>query len=275
MHISVLSGKDIADSDTLHTPGVVVVNSYLAGKYWPGEDPIGKRITFGNPQDNPAWLTVVGVVKNTARSQWISPPEEEVFLPYLQNPLYIESPTAPYAYLTLVVRTSGDPAALLPSIRAAIRSLDKSVPISEVETMDKVVSESTAQSRFYLVLLSVFAIVAVILAGVGIYGVMSYSVSRRTQEIGIRMSLGAQPQDVLKLVVVHGMIQAISGIVVGLAGALALTRLMRGLLYGTRATDPMTFTTVATLLSAVAIAASYIPARRATKVDPMVALRDE
>jgi putative ABC transport system permease protein len=141
--------------------------------------------------------------------------------------------------------------------------------------MDEVVSESTAQSRFYLVLLGVFAIVAVILAGVGIYGVMSYSVSRRTQEIGIRMSLGAQPQDVLKLVVVHGIMQAISGVVVGLVGALALTRLMRGLLYGTRATDPMTFTAVATLLSMVAIAASYLPARRATKVDPMVALRDE
>jgi predicted permease len=275
MHISVLSGKDVADSDTLYTPGVVVVNRYLAGKYWPGEDPIGKRITFGDPQNNPAWLTVVGVVKNTVRSQWISPPEEEVFLPYLQNPLYMESPTAPYAYLTLVVRASGDPAALAPSIRAAIRSLDKGVPISDVQTMDEVVSESTAQSRFYLVLLGVFAIVAVILAGVGIYGVMSYSVSRRTQEIGIRMSLGAQPQDVLKLVVVHGIMQAISGVVVGLVGALALTRLMRGLLYGTRATDPMTFTAVATLLSMVAIAASYLPARRATKVDPMVALRDE
>jgi putative ABC transport system permease protein len=275
MHIPVLNGRDITNADTLPTPAVAVINSYMAGKYWPAEDPIGKRFTLGNPENNPIWVTVVGVVKNTVRSQWVSPPEEEVFVPFLQNPLYIQQPTPPYAYVTLVIRANRDSAALAPVIRGAIRSLDKHVPISDVQTMDEVVAESTAQSRFYLVLLGIFAAVALVLAAVGIYGVMSYSVSRRTQEIGIRMSLGAETRDVLKLVVVHGMIQAISGVLVGLVGASLLTRFMQGLLYGTRPSDLPTFAAVTMLLSCVAIIACYIPARRAAKVDPMVALRYE
>jgi predicted permease len=273
MRISILSGRDIANTDTLSTPGVAVINSYMAGKHWPGQDPIGKRFTFGDPQNNPIWVTVVGVAKNTVQGQWISPPQEEVFVPFLQSPLYSQQPTP--AYITLVVRANGDPATLAPVVRAAIRSLDKHVPISDVRTMDEVVAEATAQSRFYLVLLGVFAVVALVLAAVGIYGVMSYTVSRRTQEIGIRMSLGARKQDVLKLVVVRGLIQAISGIAVGLVGAALLTRFMQALLYRTQPTDLPTFVAVAMVLSCVAIIACYIPARRAANVDPMVALRYE
>jgi putative ABC transport system permease protein len=275
MHIPVLGGRDIGNADTLNTPGVAVINSYMAGKYWPGEDPIGKRFTFGDPQKSPIWVTVVGMVKNTVQGQWISPLQEEVFVPFLQNPRYFQNPTPAYAYLTLVVRTNSNPATLASVVRSAIRSLDKHVPISDVQTMDAVVAEATAQSRFYLVLLGVFAVVALLLAAVGIYGVMSYSVSRRTQEIGIRMSLGAQKQDVLKLVVVHGMMQAISGVAVGLIGALLLTRFMQNLLYATQPTDLPTFVAVAVTLSCVAVIACYLPARRAAKVDPMVALRYE
>ena len=179
------------------------------------------------------------------------------------------------AYLTLVVRSSGDAASLAPEVRAAIHSLDRNVPISEVQTMDQVVRTATGESRFYLVLLGVFAGVALVLAAVGVYGVMSYSVSRRIHEIGIRMALGAARHDVLRLVVWKGVVLAASGIAVGLAGALVLTRLMSGLLYGTKPTDPAAFVAAVVVLGAVAIAASYIPARRAAKVDPMVALRYE
>ena len=275
MRIPILRGRDVTDADNLRAPGVVVINDYIARRYWPGEDAIGKRITFDDPAKNPSWLTVVGVTKNTARSNWTSPPEEEVFLPYLQNRAYLDAPSPPFAYLTLVVRTGLDPAALAPAIRGAIHSLDANIPLSEIQTMDHVVAEATGQSRFYLILLGTFAAVALVLAGVGIYGVMSYSVSRRTHEIGVRMALGAQGRDVLRLVVFQGIIQALAGVAVGLAGALALSRLMGGLLYGTQPTDPATFAAVVVVLSAVAIAASYIPARRAAKVDPMVALRYE
>ena len=274
MRIPILRGRDVTDADNLRAPGVVVINDYLARRYWPGEDPIGKRITLGDPAKNPSWLTVVGVAKNTARSSWVSPPEEEVFLPYLQSREYLETPAPPFAYLTLIVRTN-HPATLAPDIRAAIHSLDKNIPISEIQTMDQVVAEATGESRFYLVLLGAFATVALVLAGVGIYGVMSYSVSRRTHEIGVRMALGAQGRDVLRLVVFQGIIQALAGVAVGLAGALALSRLMAGLLYGTRPNDPATFAAVVLVLGGVAVAASYVPARRATKVDPIVALRYE
>jgi len=175
----------------------------------------------------------------------------------------------------LVVRTSRDPATLAPSIRRAVHSLDSDVPISEVQTMDQVVAAATGQSRFYLILLGAFATLALVLAGVGIYGVMSYSVSRRTHEIGIRMTLGAQGQDVLKLVVFDGMVLALAGVVAGVTGALVLTRLMAGLLYGTEPTDPATFIAVVLVLIGVAVAASYLPARRAIKVDPMTAMRYE
>ena len=275
MRIPILHGRDVTDADNLRAPGVVVINDYLARRYWPGEDAIGKRITFDDPAKNPSWLTVVGVTKNTARGNWTSPPEEEVFLPYLQNRAYLDAPSPPFAYLTLVVRTGLDPVALAPAIRGAIHSLDANIPLSEIQTMDHVVAEATGQSRFYLILMGAFATVALVLAGVGIYGVMSYSVSRRTHEIGVRMALGAQGRDVLRLVVFQGIIQALAGVTVGLVGALALSRLMGGLLYGTQPTDPATFAAVVVVLSGVAIAASYIPARRAAKVDPMVALRYE
>jgi predicted permease len=274
MNISVLHGRDVSDHDVLNTPGVVVVNDFFARRYWPKEDAIGKRITFDDLKNNPKWLTVAGVAKNTVRSDWTEPPAEEVFLPYLQNRDYLEDAASHFTYLTLVVRSS-NPAALVPVIRGMAGSVDSSVVMSEVQTMDEVVADATAEPRFYLLLLAVFAAVALILAAVGIYGVMSYSVSRRTQEIGIRMALGAQTSHVIRMVVGQGALLATVGVVTGLIGALAVTRLMSGLLYGVRSNDPLTFIAVAVMLSAIALIASYIPARRAAKVDPMVALRNE
>ena len=275
MRVPVLSGRELNEADNSSVPDVVIVNDYMARHYWPGENPIGKRITFDDPQKNPSWAIVVGVVKNTVRSNWVNPAEEEVFVPYLQSKQYLQNPSGPFAYLTLVVRTTGDPANLSSEVQAAIHSIDRNVPISEIQTMDQVVTKATGESRFYLTLLGAFACVALVLAAVGIYGVMSYSVSRRIHEMGIRMALGAQREDVLKLVVWHGMVLAIAGIAVGMAGALALTRLMSGLLYGTKPADPATFVTAVAVLGLVAIVSSYIPARRAAKVDPMVALRYE
>jgi putative ABC transport system permease protein len=189
--------------------------------------------------------------------------------------MYLENPSPPFAYLTLVVRSNDSAAVLAPAIRDAVHSLDRNVPISEVQTMERVVAEATGQTRFYLVLLGAFAAVALLLAGVGIYGVMSHSVSCRIHEIGIRMALGAQSGDVLKLVVFREMVPAFVGVAVGVAGALALTRLMSNFLYRTQPTDPLTFVAAVLVLAGVAVAAIFLPAKRAVSVDPMAALRYE
>ncbi|HEU6451051.1 MAG TPA: ABC transporter permease [Gemmatimonadaceae bacterium] len=276
MEIPLLRGRDVAEGDDLGAPAVVVVNEFLANRYWPGEDPIGKRITLDDPErDSVSWLTVVGVVKNAARGEWAASEHEEVYLPFLQNRSYLEGSGAHVAYQTLVIRTSGEAAALAPAVRNAVWSLDSNLPVSEVQTMDAVVARATAQPRFNLFLLATFAAVALVLAAVGIYGVMSYSVSRRTHEIGLRMALGARPGDVLGIVVGQAMALAIIGACVGFVGALALGRFMSSFLYGVQPSDPLTFLAMAVVLGAVALAASYIPARRATRIDPLLALRHE
>jgi putative ABC transport system permease protein len=275
MGIPIRRGRDVAGTDRLGAPPVVVVNEWLAAHQWPGEDAVGKRITLGDVDGHPSWLTVVGVVKDTVRSEWAAAPESELYLSYLQTRRYLESPGTFVSYLTLVVKTSGDPAALTPDIRRLVTSMDGGAPVSAVHTMEEVVAGSTAAPRFYLLLLAGFAAVAVVLAAVGVYGVMSYAVSRRTNEIGIRMALGAKPSDVRWMVVGQGMAVALGGAAAGLLGALGLTRLMSGLLYGVGSSDPATFLAVSLVLGLVALAASYIPARRATRIDPLRALRCE
>jgi putative ABC transport system permease protein len=275
MRIPILRGRDVAESDDMRANPVVIVNQFLAERYWAGENPIGKRISLNDPTKPRSWLTVVGVVKNTVQSSWASPPAEEIFLPFLQSRAHVEAPTAPFAYMTLVARTNGDPAEAVPAIRNAVHSLNKDVPLSEVQTMDGVVAEATAESRFYVVLLGSFATVALVLASVGIYGVMTYSISRRTREIGIRMALGAQRRDVLQLIVFRGMLPVIAGVGAGVGGAFVLTRLMASLLYGIKPSDPVTFVSVLLILGGVAVAACYLPGRRATRVNPVVALRNE
>jgi putative ABC transport system permease protein len=276
MQIPIVRGRDVIDADQMNAPGAVVVNEALAHRVWPGDDPIGKHLTMDDPtKPAPNWLTVVGVAKNAKQNEWAADPYFEVYLPYLQSHEFQESPKSAWAYLTLVVRSTGDPTSLGSAIESEVRSLDKNAVVSQVQTMEQVVSDSTAQPRFYLLLLATFAAVALVLAAVGIYGVMSYSVSRRTHEIGIRMALGAERRDVLRLVVGQGMVLALAGTAVGLLGALGLTRLMASLLYGVKPYDPATFLVVSVVLCLVALAANYIPARRATKIDPMVALRYE
>ncbi len=275
MGIPLVQGRDLAATDRLDAPGVVVINRWMADRYWPGQNPLGQRITFQNGQPNPTWLTVVGVAKNTVRDEWIAKPWAETYLPFLQTPTYLERTSTNYAYLTLVVRASGDPAGLAPSVRSAIRSIDRSVTISAVQTMDRVVEEATARPRFYLLLLATFAAIALALAAVGIFGVMSYAVSRRTHEIGIRLALGAQASDVHRLVIGQGMATALSGAAAGLAAALLLTRLMGSLLYGVGTTDPATFVLVSLVLTAVALLASWVPARRATRIHPLEAIRHD
>jgi putative ABC transport system permease protein len=275
MRLPILRGRDVAPSDTASAPGVVLVNEFLANRVWPGEDPIGKRLSFDGSDEDPAWVTVIGVVKNGVREEWREEPDDEIFLAALQRKGLVESAKPQEAYLTFVARTDGDPATLAPSLRSAIWALDRTLPISEVQTMESVAFRATGSARFQTQLLAIFAATAALLAAIGIYGVMSFTISKRTREIGVRMALGADRRDVLRLVVGQGMSVALAGAGAGLAGALLLTRLMRGLLYGVGPSDPVTYAAVALLLLAIALAASYLPARRASRIDPISALRRE
>ncbi|MBV9500635.1 MAG: ABC transporter permease [Acidobacteriaceae bacterium] len=280
MRLPLLRGRTITSNDDARSPGVVIINERAAHEYWPGQDPIGERITFDDDKRNPpTWLTVIGVVKNAKQEDWVSKPYPEVYLAALQNPDFMGyggSPIAPHmAYLTLVVRADGKATGIASAVKRAVWSFDRNLPISEVLTMDQVVADATAQPRFEMLLFALFGAVALVLAAVGIYGVMNYSVSRRTREIGIRISLGASRAAVLGMVARQGMTQALAGTAVGLASAVLLSQLMRKLLYGVRPTDPITFGGVAIVLGLTALVATSVPARKATRIEPMTALRNE
>ena len=277
MRIPLLRGRDIVNSDRIDAAPVVIINEIMAKRHWPNDDALGKRISI----DDSTWATVVGIAKNMVQQDWGAPPEPEMFFPYAQQRVFLTGTASRYAYLTLVARVACgarercNPAAFTTPIIRAIREIDRNVPISNVQTMSSVANQATAESRFYLVLLGAFAAIALTLAAVGIYGVMSYSVTRRTHEIGIRIALGAEQGTVLRFIVRQGMTVALVGAGVGLVAAFALTRLMGRLLFGVGPTDPTTFAVVTTTLCAVALAASYLPARRATRVDPLTALRSD
>jgi putative ABC transport system permease protein len=281
MGIPVLRGRDIAGTDRHGAPGVIVINEYMARRHWPGESALGKRITLDRRNPQSTWLTVIGVVKNTVRSDWAAPPEEEVFVPWLQESQYLTSMGPHVGYLTLVARASCsragpcDPAPLVPAIRNAVWSFDRNLPVSEVWTMEQVVRLANARPRFTLVLLGAFSAIALILAAVGVYGVMSYVVSRRTHEIGVRIALGAAPTSVVKMVVREGMRVALTGAAIGVAGALLLTRSMSSFLYGVKPSDPLTFISVSLVLVGAALFATYLPARLAARTDPLRALRGD
>ena len=272
MTMQILRGRPLEDSDTATAPRVAVINEYLARRYWPDENPIGKHLTLDNPAKATGktlnWITVVGVVKNAVRSDWAAPPEEEIFLPYSQN-------VGVGPYITLVARTVRHPAASAEAIEAAIWSVNRDVTISDVQTMSAVVARANAQARFNAALLVAFAVVALIMSAVGIYGVMTYAVTRRRHEIGVRMALGASRANVLGDILKRGMALALAGSVIGVSGGLILSRLMATLLYGVQPSDLPTFGGAAALLIMVALAACYVPARHATRVDPVVALRYE
>ena len=266
MGIRVLKGRDFDERDTKDSQKVAIIDERLARQYWPDADPIGRRVRFGPPEDNEPWHTIVGVVGEVRHERLDASTRKSVYLPFAQMPV---------GRSNLAIRTSGRPENLISAVRAQVKELDPDLPIIHVMPMTEVVSMSIWQPRLYTALFGVFAAVALILAMVGIYGVMSYAVSQRTREIGLRMALGAERKDVLKLVVGQGIALAAIGVGVGLVAAVVLTRLMSSLLFGVTATDPITFAAVSVLLTGVALGACFVPARRAARVDPMVALRYE
>ena len=263
--IPVLKGRTFTPQEAAEKRPVIVVNEALARKYFPGEDPLGKRIAV-EMEPNPPMREIIGVVGDARYTKL----DAELY------PMAYETlPQLTYSSMTFVVRTEGDPLALAGAARREIQALDKDLPVADVRTMESWMGESVARARFGTLLLAVFAGVALLLAAVGIYGVMAYTVEQRRHEIGIRMALGATVGDVLRLVVRQGLLLTLTGVALGLLGAFALTRVMSGLLFGVTATDPVTFAGVALLLATVALVACLVPARRATKVDPMIALRYE
>ncbi|MFY9731831.1 MAG: ABC transporter permease [Candidatus Acidiferrales bacterium] len=274
MGISVKSGRDFAASDGPTAEGVVILNEALAHRYWPDQNPIGQQVHLKFPPSKSPWqpvardsmLTVIGVVADVREWEMGVEKVGQLYLPYAQNPSRI---------MRLVVRTTGHPAAIAPAVRHAVESVDPSQPITEIRTMDQFLSQAVSQRRLNMLLLAVFAAIATILAAIGIYGVMAYGVTQRFHEIGVRMALGAEPSDVLKMVVTDGMKLAVIGLLIGIVGAALLSRYLESQLYGIKTTDPFTYAGVALGLAAVAAAACYFPARRATKVDPISALRHD
>ncbi|MEK6324526.1 MAG: ABC transporter permease [Acidobacteriota bacterium] len=279
MGIPLLSGRQFTEQDANENHGVAVISASMARRFWPHEDPVGMQIkprfpemrAYWVPESNNLPLTVVGVVGDLKQDGIMGVPQDQVtlpqmYLPYLQNPSSI---------MHLMVRTPSEPLRWAAAVRGEVYAVDKDQPVFDVKTMDEVVAESFARPRILTLLLVAFAALALSLAAVGIYGVVSYSVIQRTHEIGIRIALGAQQRDILKLVLTQGMTLTVTGVILGLIAAFAVTRVMSSLLYGVGATDPMTFAGVSVLLTAVALVASYIPARKAMEVDPMIALRYE
>ncbi len=279
MGIPVLQGRSFTERDRKDSPGVAIINESMARRFWPEENPVGKRVAlsiealkFPAPNRPPvfdipgAMREIVGVVKDVRHYGLTSEPQPEMYVPYLQRPA---------REMSVVVRAAGDPASLTRALQSEVLAIDPGQPLSRIRTMPQLLDDSVAKPRFNLLLLGVFAAVALTLAAVGIYGVVSYSVAQRTHEIGLRMALGAGATDVVKLVVGQAMVLSLTGVGLGLFAAFAMTRVMSGLLYGVSATDPAIFVVISLLLTGVALAASFIPARRAARVDPMVALRHE
>ncbi len=263
LQIPLLQGRQFNTHDRKDSPGVIVINDILAQRLWPSQNALGKRFRIGFEERQREVIGVVGSIKQTTLDAEVRP---AMYMPHQQSP---------NSGMTVLVRTRGEPLAMAAAVREEVRALDRDVPVTQVQTMERVVGASVAQPRFSMLLVGLFAGLALVLSAVGIYGVMAYSVSRRAHEIGVRMALGASAREVLKLVLKDGMTLALAGIGVGLLGAFALTRLMASFLFDVSAKDPGTFATVAVFLAVVAFIACYIPARRATKVDPLIALRNE
>jgi len=266
MGIPLVQGRDFTQQDKSDAAApVAIITEKTARHFWAGENPLGKRFKPGGLNAKGPWREIIGVVKDVRQNDFVAEPKMQMYLPYTQVNFF-----APNA---LVARTKLDPLAVASAVRNQISEIDKDQPVSDIRTMDDIVSEAVARQRFSMLLLGVFAALALVLATVGIYGVMSYSVAQRTREIGIRIALGAQRADVLKMTVRQGLKLVAIGLGIGLVAAFVLTRLMASLLFGISATDPLTFATISFVLLAVAALASYVPALRATRVDPMIALR--
>ncbi|MEK6323122.1 MAG: ABC transporter permease [Acidobacteriota bacterium] len=270
MGMTLRQGRYFDDGDNEQSMPVVIVNDTMARQYWPGEDAVGKRFKLGDPEQKRPWMNIVGVIGDVRQMGVEEPVKAEMYIPQRQMKDH-----QVYAPRDLVLRTAVDPMSLVAAVRDEIRAVDPDQPISNIRTMDEVLGEETASRRLSVTLLTVFAALALLLAALGIYGVLAYFVVQHTPEIGVRLALGAPRRDILGLVLKKGMTLAVLGVAIGLGAAFALTRLLASLLFGMSATDPATFAVIALLLTAVALLACYLPARRAMKVDPMVALRYE
>jgi putative ABC transport system permease protein len=263
--IPLLRGRSFTVADTAESPWVAMINDSMARQYWPAENPIGQRLQNGPGEK---WRTVIGVVGDVLHDGLDGAPKPEMYLPVEQS-MNVESDP------TIVVRTTLDSGAAAVELRGVVSALDPAIPVDRIETMHQLVSGSVAQPRFRTIILAAFSLLALVMASIGIYGVMNYLVIQRTREFGIRLSLGATPSDVLRLVLRRAALLISAGMCLGLAGSALLVRFIATLLFGTAPLDPLTFVAVPILLAAVALAASYIPARRATRIDPIVALRYE
>jgi putative ABC transport system permease protein len=266
LQVPLLAGRNFAASDADKAQQVVLVDQTLQRRYWPNENPLGKQVKIGPANVQNRWLTIVGVVGDIKSDGFDAPTAPHIYLPVRQAPGYAS---------VIYLRSAGNPESLGEAIRQEVQSLDPNIPVFSVRTMDEVIARSMAERRFALQLLGVFATVALLLAAIGIYGVMAYSFSQRTHEIGIRIALGAQHMDILRLAVGEGMQLVVIGLAFGLVGAAVLTRFIRTMLFDVSPADPITFAAISAVLAGVAFLACYIPARRATRVDPLVALREE
>jgi putative ABC transport system permease protein len=267
MEIPTLQGRAISELDTSESTQVALINRTMANELWRGQNPLGKRIKFPGSEKNPQpWRTIVGVVNDVAQYGLDKKSPMQIYLPHSQFPTSFD---------TIVVKTENEATAMTGAVRDQILAVDKDQAVYNITTLEELQSESILLRRLFMLLLVVFALIGLILAAIGIYGVMSYAVTQRTQEIGIRMALGARAADVLRLIVGNGMTLALAGVAIGLVSAFGLTRLMETVLFGVTPTDTVTFAIVAIGLIAVALFACYVPARRATRVDPLVALRHE
>jgi putative ABC transport system permease protein len=264
--IPLIRGRWFTAADDEKAPKVGIINALMARRLFAGNDPVGKRFVVGHHAKEEDWITIVGVAGDTKLYGLENPARLEVYLPFRQWP---------DGDMNLIVKSGVSPAALSAAVREVVNTVDKDQPIAETSTMEQLVSDSVATRRVTLVLLGLFSGLALVLAAIGIYGVISYSVAQRTQEIGIRVALGAQRSSLMSMILKQGLRTALLGIGIGLVAALGLTQLMKSLLFGIGATDPVTFISVAATLLLVALAACYLPARRAMCVDPLVALKYE
>jgi putative ABC transport system permease protein len=267
MSIQLLSGRALSEHDTETTPPVALINETMAREMWPGQDPIGKRIKFPGSEKYPqSWRTIVGVARDV--KQYALDRKDPM-------QLYLSEAQFPTQFMTLVVHSSSDAKTLTAAVRAAVQEMDKDQAVYNIATMEQLLADSISLRRLSTLLLMIFAGVALVLAGVGIFGVISYSVTQRTREIGVRLALGANRRDIIGLVLRNGMTMTLAGVGIGLMATFALTRVLESLLFNVSATDPVIFIVIPVALSIVALGACFMPARRAAKVDPMVALRYE
>jgi predicted permease len=266
MGIPLRRGRAFTAADGSDAPPVVIINETMARRFWPNEDPLGKRFRYGGDQSTAPLMTIVGVVADMRRTGFDAPVRYETFRPNTQRVL---------TYLTLVLRTAGDPLTMVAPVRAQFRSIDPEQPVFEVASMNQLLSSMVAQRRFSMALLGIFAALALVLGVVGVYGVTSYLVTQRTREVGVRLALGAQPSQVVGLVVRQGMIVAAIGLVGGLVGALIAGRFITGLLYGVSPYDLATLAGVTAVIALATLAANWVPALRAAHVDPLTALRSD